>query len=86
MQNKKIALIFQDNSEEGFYGFEDRLSVLLFSIDIIQKVHDLIYMEDEDGEPVYNFKTITEIIDLLNKNGIEYEEIGMEFFDYNNPE
>jgi len=84
--NKKTALLFQDNGGGYFFNIESRLTALLFNKNMADKAQSIIYEENEDYESVNNFKTIAEIQEILNKNGIEYEEIDISFFDYNNPE
>ena len=81
--NKKTVLLFQDYSSHELI-FENRLTALLFDKDAAEKTNDIIYEENEDGEPVNNFKTIEEIKEIFDKNGVGYEEIDLKFVDYNN--
>jgi len=81
--NKKTVLLFQDYKSNEFL-FENRLTALLFDKDTAEKTNDIIYEENEDGEPVNNFKTIEEIKEIFDKNGFAYEEIDLRFVDYNN--
>jgi len=82
--NKKTVLLFQDNGSDDFFDLESRLTALLFDKDMIEKANKIIYEENEDWELINNFKTMEEIKEALDKNGIEYEEIEMSFVDYNN--
>jgi hypothetical protein len=82
--NKKTVLLFQDNGSDDFFDLESRLTALLFDKDMIEKANKIIYEENEDWELINNFKTMEEIKEALDKNGIEYEEIEMSFVEYNN--
>ena len=84
--NKKTVLLFQDNGSDDFFDLESRLTALLFDKDMIEKANKIIYEENEDWELINNFKTMEEIKEALDKNGIEYEEIEMSFIDYNKSE
>jgi len=84
--NKKTVLLFQDNGSDDFFDLESRLTALLFDKDMVEKANKIIYEENEDWELINNFKTMEEIKEALDKNGIEYEEIEMSFVDYNKPE
>ena len=79
--NKKI-IVFQDNGKGCFVGLEDRLTALIFDKDMAEKAYGIIYEEDE-GENIYDFKTMCDIKEHLAQSGIKYEEIDMSFFDYN---
>jgi len=82
--NKKTVLLFQDNNSDDIFDLESRLTALLFDKDMVEKANKIIYEENEDYELINNFETMEEIKEVLDKNGIEYEEIDMSFVDYNN--
>ena len=84
--NKKTVLLFQDNNKEGIFVLENRLTALLFSKEMAEKANDINYEEDENYEPIRKFETLEEIIEILTKNGVEFEEINIEFIDYNDEE
>ena len=84
--NKKTVLLFQDNDKEGIFVLENRLTALLFSKEMAEKANDIIYEEDENYEPIRKFETLEEIIETLKKNGVKFEEVNLEFIDYNNEE
>jgi len=83
--NKKTVVLFQDNNSYDF-NLENRLTALLFDKETVKQAEDIIYEENEDCEPVNNFKTMAEIKEALDKNSVRYEEIDLIFFDYNNEE
>jgi len=82
--NKKTVLSFQDNGSDDFFDLESRLTALLFNKDMVEKAKEIIYEENENWELINNFETMEEIKEMLDKNGIKYEEIDMNFVDYNN--
>ena len=84
--NNKTVLLFQDNNKEGFFVLENRLTAFLLNKEMAEKAHDIIYEEDENCEPIRKFKTLEEIKEVLTENGIEYEEINLEFVNYNDEE
>jgi hypothetical protein len=84
--NKKTVLLFQDKNKEGIFVLENRLTALLFSKEMAEKASAIIYEEDENYEPIRKFETLEEIIEILTKNVIQFEEINIEFIDYNHEE
>jgi hypothetical protein len=86
MSEKKV-LLFQDSDSENFISLEDRLTALLFDKDMADKANDVLYTENEDGDAVIsNLKTMVEIEEHLEKNGIVFETVNFEFIDYNEAE
>jgi transcriptional/translational regulatory protein YebC/TACO1 len=80
--NEKKVLLFHDESDKALM-LEDRLTALLFDRGMADKARDMMCAENEDGDIICDFKTMTEIEEELEKNGIVFEAVKFEFLDYN---
>jgi hypothetical protein len=82
--NEKTILLFHDAGDEASFMLDERLTALLFSKDMAAKAQDILYTENEDGDNMFSkLKTMVEIAEELEKNGVVFEAVDFEFFDYN---